>query len=317
MEEEMHFLKNKSVITIWTFFLFIFIVSVSIDSIIKANPKDKNLTYKSNEGDVLIYESVRENTRTMERGGETSDFTSTRKFDFQLKTEKIDDLICFELTVNKLETSSEGGRRFGGRRLDPEKVKGKRARLKVATNGEFKEISAIDSISFDESPGGENNRRRRPGGRGNPVNMLRVTFFQLPDEPVKIGDSWTEDYKEPARETGGFMGRFSQERKVDGKSKYTVLSEEEKNGLNCYFIKVESEYSIESQGSMRGSEVNSEREGESTAEIWFAYKEGILVAYIQSDFSESTTAFTGEMKRTIASSNESKTTLKLVKWSPK
>ena len=80
---------------------------------------------------------------------------------------------------------------------------------------------------------------------------------------------------------------------------------------------MESEYSIESQGEMRGNEFNTEREGESTIEVWFASKEGILVAYTKNDFSESTTAFSGEMNRTMASSNESKSTLKLVKWSPK
>ena len=175
----------------------------------------------------------------MERGGETSDFTTTTKYDFQLKTEKVDELISFELTVNKLETSTEGGRGFRGFQRDPEKIKGKRARLTIKPNGEFNEITAIDSIKFPERPGRDNNRRRRSGPRRNPVNQLRVIFFQLPDKPIKVGDSWTEDYKEPAREAGGFMGRFSQDRKVDGKSTYTVLGEEEKHGLNCYHIKIE------------------------------------------------------------------------------
>ncbi|MBC8180667.1 hypothetical protein H8E88_06030 [candidate division KSB1 bacterium] len=314
----MYFPNNKSVKIISTIFVFLCLISFSVitDSQVQANPKDKNLSYKSNEGDVLIYESVRKNTRTMERGGETSDFTTTRKYDFQLKTEKVENLICFELTVNKLETSSEGGRGFRGSQLDPEKIKGKRARIKIKPSGEFIEITAIDSISVGERRGRDNNRSRRPRRRGNPVNQLRIAFFQLPDKQIKVGDSWTEDYKEPARDAGGFMGRLSQDRKVDGKSKYTVIGEEDKNGLNCYHIKVESEYSIESQGSMRGNEFNTEREGESTADIWFAYKEGILVEYTQSDFSESTTAISGEMNRTMASSGESKSTLKLVKWNP-
>ena len=314
----MSFSKQKSVLVISSIFIFLclFTFSELLDSQVQANPKDKKLIYKSNEGDVLVYESVRENTRTMERGGETSDFTTKRKYNFQLKTEKVDSLICFELTVNKLESSSEGGRRFRGSRLDPEKIKGKRVRLKIKPTGELSEITAIDSISFGERRGGDNNRGRRPGSRGNPVNQLRVAFFQTPDKPIKLGDSWTEDYQEPAQLDASFRGRFSQERKVGGKSKYTFVGEEKKNGLDCFHIKVESEYSRESHGSMRGNAVNSEGEGESKADVWFAYEEGILVEYTQSDFYEGTTAFSGEMNRTMANSNESKATLKLVKWEP-
>lgn len=313
----MSFPKQKSVLVISSIFVFLclFTFSALLDSQVQANPKDKKLIYKSNEADVLVYESVRENTRTMERGGETMDFTTKRKYDFQLKTEKVDDLICFELTVNKLESSSEGGRRFRESRLDPEKIIGKRVRIKIKPTGEHSEITAIDSITFEQRSG-QRDRGRRPGSRGNPVNQLRVAFFQLPDKPIKVGDSWTEDYKEPAQADAGFSGRFSQERKVEGKSKYTVVGEEEKNGLNCFHIKVESEYSRESHGSMRGNNVNSEGEGESTADVWFAYKEGILVEYTQSDFYEGTTAISGEMNRTMANSNKSKSTLKLVKWEP-
>ena len=78
----MNFPKNRSTIVIGTVFLFLFMISFSaiIDLQIQANPKDKKLSYKSNQGDVLIYESTRENTRTMERNGESSDFTTTRSY---------------------------------------------------------------------------------------------------------------------------------------------------------------------------------------------------------------------------------------------
>ena len=239
----MHFSNKKSLLVIGSVYMFLclFMFLALLDSQVQANPKDK-LAYKSNKGDVLVYESVRENTRIMERRGETSDFTTKRKFDFQLKTEKVDDLICFELTVNKLETSTEGGRGFRGSQLDPEKIKGKRARIIIKPSGEFSEITAIDSIAIPERSGRDNNRGRRSSRRGNPINQLRIAFFQLPNKPIKVGDSWTEDYKEPVRNDGGFSSRFSQERKVEGKSKYTVVGEEMKNGLNCFHIKVGPAY---------------------------------------------------------------------------
>ena len=141
------------------------------------------------------------------------------------------------------------------------------------------------------------------------VNMLQVAFFVLPDRQIKSGDSWTEDYIEPAGGDQGF-GRFSQDRKVTGKSKFTVVGEEKKLGFACYHIKVESQYESESHGTMRGSDYHSEGEGEVEAEVWFAYKEGVLVEFTQNDFFEGTTAISGDTNRTMANSNESKCTLK-------
>ncbi len=281
-----------------------------------ANPPEDKLTYHSKTGDVLVYESVRENTRTMERSGESSEFTTTRTYNFQLKTETAMDSLSFELTVNKLETAGEGGRGFRGPNLDPEKIIGKRARITIKTNGEVKGITAIDSIAFEEQPGREERGGRPPGSRMNPVNLLRVAFFMLPDRPIKIGDSWTEDYQEPAGSDLSF-GRFSQERKVTGKSKFSVVGKEKKLGLDCYHIRVESQYESEAHGSMRGSDYNSEGEGEVKADAWFAHKEGVLVEYQTNEFYEGTTAISGETNRTMANSNETKSTLKLVKYSPK
>ena len=96
---------------------------------------------------------------------------------------------------------------------------------------------------------------------------------------------------------------------MKGKTKYTVLAEEKKNGLNCLHIKIESTYSRSFEGERRGNKISSESEGETNSEIWFAPKEGILVEYMQDDFSEGTTAFSG---RTMPNSNESKYSLKLL-----
>ena len=49
------------------------------------------------------------------------------------------------------------------RGLDPEKIKGKRASLKIKPNGEFSEITAIDSIEVPERRRGDRTRERDPG----------------------------------------------------------------------------------------------------------------------------------------------------------
>lgn len=270
------------------------------------------LVYKSNEGDILKYQSIRQTTRTSEREGEPFEFNTTRKYDFQLEAEQSDSLLSFVLTINDLDISSEGRR--GGRfqSFDPENIKGKRIQIKISPKGEHRGLAAIDEIPMPERRGGREGDRRGEG-RGNPLEQLRVNFFILPDRPLKVGDSWTEQYKDLAS-PGSFFGRFVQNQKVEGKTNYTVLGEEKKNGLSCLHIKIESTYSREAEGEMRGNKVTMEGEGETKAEAWFAPKEGILVELIHDDFFESTTAFSG---RTMPSSNESKLTLKLLKWQPK
>ncbi len=277
-----------------------------------ANPQTgKALAYKAKEGDIFQYQSSRMDTRTSERDGQTNEFTTERAYDFQLQAEKTDSLLSFVLTVTKMEMSSEGGRRRGFQPLDPQAVQGKRVRIKITPQGESREITAIDSIPMAER---DSDRRPPRGPRGNPLNMLRVNFFQVPNKAMKVGDSWTEPYKDMEQPGGGFFARFAMDQKVEGTTKYTVLGEEKKNDLNCLHIKIESTYSRSFEGEREGNKMSSESEGETKSEVWFAPKEGVLVEYVQDDFNEGTMAFSG---RTMPSSNESKYTLKLLEWKPK
>ena len=268
------------------------------------------LTYKASEGEILKYVSTRQDTRTMEREGESNEFTTNRTYDFELKAEKPDSLLNFVLTVNKFDIASEGGRGRGFQPFISDSIAGKRLQVTITPQGEQREITAIDSIPMPE----RSDRGNRPfgGRRGNPLNQLRLNLFQLPSKSVKVGDSWTEPYKE-TDQTGGFFSRFAQNQKVEGTTKYTVLNEEKKMDLNCLHIKIESTYSRSFEGERQGNKMSSESEGETKSDVWFAPKEGVLVEYVQDDFNEGTTAFSG---RTMPNSNESKFTLKLVEWKP-
>ncbi len=272
------------------------------------------LNYRANAGDFFKYETTRKDSRISEREGESFEMTTRRTYNFSLQAEQSDSLLCFVLTVNKLDVVTEGGR--GGRGFQPFDLKaaeGKRLRIRMTPQGENRDITAIDSIPRPERPdrGGD-----RPGrGRfGNPLNQLRPIFFQLPARAMKVGDSWTEPYRETDQIGGGFFGRFVPDQKVEGKTKYTVMGEEKKQGLTCLHLKVESTYSRSFDSERQGNRISGESEGETRGEVWFAPKEGILVEWVQDDFSEGTTAFSGN---TMPSSAESHYSLKLIEWKPK
>ncbi len=281
---------------------------------IAATQSEISLTYKAKAGDLLSYTSSRTDIRTTEREGESMEFTTKRSYDFDLQAEGADSLLSFILTVKRLEITSEGAR--GGRGFqpfDPKQLEGKRLRVKITPIGEQREITAIDSIPMPERPDRAEDRPFR-GRFGNPLNQLRIQLFQLPGRSIKVGDSWTEPYKDTDQIGVGFFGRMIQDQKVSGTTKYTVIGEEQRNGFKCLHLRIESNYSRSFESERQGNRVSGETDGETKADVWFAPKEGILVEYSLNDFNEGSTAFSG---RTVPNSNESKFTLKLSSYKPK
>jgi len=282
----------------------------------EVSPKKYRLQYKARKGEVLQYKSTSESVRAMDRGEQIFEMTSTRDFAFSLEAEEPGDLLGFVLTIDNIKTKFEGG--MGNRDTDMSGYKGKRIHVKVTSLGEQKEITAIDSLPVSEARGNRRGGRGMGGGRRrNRAAQFGVGFFQLPDKEVGVGDSWTETKKDTVRPGGG-GGGFGMNQIEERTTKYTVVGEEKKKGMECLQIKAESTYSREGYGTMGDNEMSSEFDGESTAEVWFAPEEGLLVEYITTDFSEGTMAFSGgDRGGTMSSISESKGTLKLVKWKKK
>ncbi|MFZ5517776.1 MAG: hypothetical protein ACOY90_14115 [Candidatus Zhuqueibacterota bacterium] len=299
---------------VW-FMVMLLAVAFSVAMMVAAPQKGGQLTYKTHEGEILVYETVSETSRTMEREGETSEFKTTRTYNFQLQGEKSDADLSFVLTINKVDMSSSGGRGGGFRGGVPEDIQGKRVRIKLAPDGKLGEMTAIDEIKMPEPRSGR--QGDRPSDRrGDPLRLFRIKMLTLPDKSFEVGKSWTEKTKgAPEDDQGGF--RFGGiEQTEERETKYTVLGQEMRNGLQCLHVSMTTKFNREGEGEMRGSEVSVEGEGETTTEFWFAPQEGVLVELTESSFYEGTTAFSGDRNMTMPSSSESKYTLKLVKYSP-
>ncbi|MCI0495877.1 hypothetical protein L0Z72_12805 [candidate division KSB1 bacterium] len=263
------------------------------------------LSYRPTVGDIYCYEKTMEGTNSMERMGQTFESTSSQTFIFQLETEKVDTAISFIMTVDTIGYSFESQQ--GMQKMDFGDIKGKKIRATMTPKGIARDIVPIDSLPTPKM--GD-----RPM-EGEAKGWLSVPLFKVPDRLFKVGDSWTEaklDTNTHTDTTRQFTRTFIN----DSKSKYTILGEETKLGLSCLHIQVETEYATQSWGTMRGTEMNSEGSGETTSHAWFAYKEGILVEHDTETFYEGTTAFSGQMNMTSPNTNESKSSLKLVKWIP-
>lgn len=263
------------------------------------------LSFRPNVGDSYLYNRTMDGTTTMERMGQSFSTTNSSKFVFQLQTEKVDSLINFIMRVDTIGYSLGGSQ--GDQAMDFGDIKGKKARVTITPQGEKREIVPIDSLPTPKMGG--------QSMEGDAKGWLSISFFKVPDKPMKIGDSWTEAKLDTTTRVDTTR-QSSQTYIRDSKSKYTVLGEETKMGLTCLHIQVETTYSSQSSGKMRDTEISSEGEGETNSQVWFAYQEGILVEFATRDFYEGTTAFSGQMNMTSPNTRESKMSLKLVQWIP-
>ncbi|MFC1502220.1 hypothetical protein ACFL6A_02295 [bacterium] len=266
------------------------------------------LSYRTKPGDSFHYISTWEAFNTTERGGQSYDNTSNRTMTYHLKAEKNDSLLPFILTIDTLGTSFESSR--GSNTPDYSPYSGKRARVYITPVGlhRYRKTVLLDSISLPEG--------NNPFGPRDPKREFRLGFIKVPDRLIKTGDSWT-DTRIDTSTFNDTTRQYTTTTIIDRETSYTVLGEETKMGLACLHIKMESTSTREMWGIMRGNDMSSEGEDESNTEIWFAYKEGILVEMTNTTFSEGTMAFSGQSSGTMPNTRESTVSLRLVEWFPK
>jgi len=173
-------------------------------------PKEYVLKYKTKTGDILKYELEEENVIASERNGDVFEMTSKLKYSFQLEGEDAEEGLSYILTIGKRKMSMDSPR--GSRDTDYKELEGKRIRIKIASQGERRSITAIDSLPETQRRGrmgGNRGGNRQRGGnrpRRNRAAPYGIQFFKLPEKAFKVGDSWTETIHDTAAPSqgGGF-----------------------------------------------------------------------------------------------------------------
>lgn len=299
--------KNQRVV-VPAIFLFIFIIFIILGcagkkpSLWGDAENGYLLSFRPAAGDFYQYQRTMHSVNTTERAGQSFENISDQIFGFQLDTKSVDSLITLVLTVDTLSFTMEHSR--GSMAVDYGDINGKRVQLTMTPMGERRDVVEIDSLPTPQMAG-----RPMPG---DAKDRLGIHLFKLPDKPLKIGDTWTESKIDTStRDDSTRQSTYTSI--MDGTTTYTVVGLEMKEGMDCLHLKMESSSILESTGSMRGTEMTTEGENEGISHVWFAYKEGILVEYSSSSFYEGTTAYSGRMSGTSPSTNESETSLKLIR----
>ena len=177
-------------------------------------------------------------------------------------------------------------------------INGKRVRLTLSPLGR-----TLKSVQVDEIP--QSQAMQMMGG-GNPTEFLRRLFVELPEKEAGVGDSW----KQTRPDTSNAQGM-----KTITKPDVTfkIAGIESVGGYECLKISFEGTSSQYGTGSRQGMEMVLDGTVKSKGTMYFAPKEGLMVALEQTSANEMNISGTGEQMFTATNSTTTTSKIVLVK----
>ncbi len=142
---------------------------------------------------------------------------------------------------------------------------GKKVEFILLPNGKAEGFEGFDVLpEITSSTGDELNEETYILG-------IKTTFPLLPDGPVKIGDTWTDNQVMDIPQGNSIL-------KLENNLTYKLIEETEKDGFDCLKIEITGTSRLNGDFEQGGMALYIEREGTSTGTLYFAYKEGMLIS---------------------------------------
>jgi hypothetical protein len=185
----------------------------------------------------------------------------------------------------------------GERSVDLSPIIGKSFGLTFSPKGDELEFSGVDTLVVDFG--------QMQGGKQNARNFFRTILPDLPEKPVKIGETWTD------KDTM-MMNRSGMKIKTNTDGKNTLEGYETVDGIECLKISSKMTGILDGAGQTMGMDMNFEGDIEGKSTWYFAYKKGTFVKVEAESFMEGTIAISGQTNMTMPISVESKSTINLV-----
>lgn len=179
--------------------------------------------------------------------------------------------------------------------INPAGIIGKRTRFTMSAAGKKLNSVIVDSVKLTGV------MAQMSGGRQN-----TFTLIELSGKEMKAGESWTTNKVDTMNQAGGKM-------MVTTATTYTVGNEVDTLGYKCVRLMTKGKASIKGEGAQMGAKLFFEGEGPTSGIVYFAPKEGLLVAMTSDSDLEMTIAVTGPQNMTIPQTTATKTSLVLVK----
>ncbi len=295
--------KTKSR-TLVTLSFSILILSILIGCAAKksfwGNPKTGLiLMYQLSPDQVCKYNTTTEQNQTMEMMNQSMESEANTLMNYSLKETGFDTAENYitKITIDTISMNAKGP--GGERTFDLSSLMGKSVKFVVSPKGKQIELSNPDSVKINLGPmaGGEQDAK---------------SFFQdidilpeLPQNPIKIGESWTSEKNEKQPRSG-------MEINIDSKTTSTLKGFENIEGTDCLKIVSQITGTIDGSGEQMGRQMDIEGDIDGSSTWYFAYKKGVFVKLTSNQSIESTITVSGQANMTIPMTLEIKTEIKLV-----
>lgn len=253
------------------------------------------LQYRLSPGQTLSYEASSEESQSMEMAGNNLETISNTMSKYSITGKGLDKEknILSETKLESITFDIQSPQ--GEMNIDTAPVTGKSFGLSFSVLGEELDYTDIDS-TMEFSMG-------QAGKRGM-KDLFRNPLQDLPDHPVKVGDSWT-DKDSVVTPQGGL------EMTIVTNATLTLNGFEEVDGIKCVKILSESKGTIDGEGQQMGMDVALEGDIEASSTFYFAYQKGVFVKMTTESFTEMTAALSGQVNMTIPITQEGATEIKL------
>ena len=221
------------------------------------------LEYRIPQDQSLQYKNTSETNQTIDMMGQSIETSTKILIDYSIKGTGTDDQnnLLTQVNINDFNMVLTGMQ--GETTPDTSALKGKSFGVSFSPKGKeigFTGINDLPKIDLGMMSGGEQSVEQ---------------FFQnllpdLPDEPVKVGATWSE----PIDNT---IPQGPLEITTKGEAANILEGLETINGRECVRIKSTAKSTVQGSGEMMGNEMKIKGEVKSLAIWYFAYKEGLFI----------------------------------------
>lgn len=256
------------------------------------------LTFGMKKGQRLVYKMKTSTEQSMEMMGREMSSSVTGFTVMHLDVEDVNKAgdITFVYALDSMQTKVKNAMMgMDSTFTNPPGLIGKRTRQIINATGKKLSSVVLDSVKLSGV------MAQVSGGRQNNANLI-----ELAGKEIKTGESWTSERTDTLNQAGGKM-------LVTSSTTYTVGSEVDTLGHKCVRLMTKGKATIKGEGAQMGAKLFFEGSGPTTGVVYFAPKEGLLVAMTSDSDLEMTIAVTGPQNMTIPQTTATKISLALVK----
>ena len=236
-------------------------------SLFKSSTKKDGIVLKyglSVGQDILVKNETESKIITEQMGQSIStDLNSSATYVFTTKSVNDDNSMNIEVEFKGMSQSMESS--MGSGDTDFSELIGKTAGFKLSDIGVadntkgFEDLPEITTVS-GETVGGEMYEQ-----------VMKATFIMLPDHPVKIGDTWTQQDT-----TNMPLGEGNLE--TISKAIYIITEKLEVDGNECFKVDITSTSTTKGEFEQGGTQLVMERKSTSTGLMVFDYTRGMYTS---------------------------------------